>query len=186
MADVDAHVFRLGYGALSGGIVLWLMAALTVIGGGWSLVVFLPTLAFARTRRFGAGLIATCVATSIVVFALKALVHRARPCACLSDVHARIFAAPTDYSFPSGHAAGAFACAAFLAGVVTAGRPLGDVGTREWLVVAGVFTLAVGIALSRIALGVHVPGDVAAGAAVGCTLGLLGARVHRRTEKAQL
>jgi undecaprenyl-diphosphatase len=180
VTELDVHVFRSLFAAMSGDVVLWVMAALTVIGEGWTLLAFLPLLAFARTRRFGGALIGTCVVTGIIVFSLKALVHRARPCACLTDVHARIFAAPSDYSFPSGHAAGAFACAAFVSAVIIAvRRPL---GTREWAGLAAIFVLASGIALSRIALGVHFPGDVAAGALLGSSLGLAGARVHLRAQ----
>jgi undecaprenyl-diphosphatase len=177
--EIDLHFFRVLHETMSGGVVLCLAAALTVIGEGWTVLAFLPMLAFARTRRFGAGLVGTCVVTGIVVFAVKETVRRARPCACLPDVHARVFAAPTDYSFPSGHAAGAFACAAFVGLVIATRRR--EWGGWRWAAVAPAFALAAGIALSRVVLGVHFPADIAAGAVLGASLGLLGARVTHRS-----
>lgn len=177
MSALDVAIFRFLHAALSGHVVLWIMAALTVIGEGWTLVAFLPLLAFAKTRRFGGALVGTCVVTGIVVFALKAVVQRVRPCNCLTDVHARIFSAPSDYSFPSGHAAGSFACAAFVAAVLLAEAPRRP---ERWAAAVMVLALATGIALSRIALGVHFPGDVAAGALLGASAGVVGARMYAK------
>ncbi|WP_306519689.1 phosphatase PAP2 family protein [Rheinheimera sp.] len=68
---------------------------------------------------------------------------------------------PSDrFSLPSGHTAGAFV----LLGVVAMLAPF-------WLIVVFPWALAVG--LSRILLGVHFPGDVCAGAALGLTAVLL-------------
>lgn len=58
-------------------------------------------------------------------------------------------------AFPSGHATAAFALATALGYRWPRWRPVG-------------FALAALVALSRVALGVHWPSDVAAGAAVGC------------------
>lgn len=184
MIELDARVFRAVHEALGGAHVLWVMAALTVLGNGWILLGAFPLLARARTRRFAAALLGVVATQATLVAILKALVQRARPCRCLEGVHARIFAAPTDYSFPSGHSAGSFAFAAFVAGVVLA-SPRAETGplasdARRWAIVALVYAFAVGVAVSRIALGVHFPGDVAAGAALGTAIGLAGARLHLR------
>jgi undecaprenyl-diphosphatase len=61
---------------------------------------------------------------------------------------------PGSGSFPSGHAATSFACAATLAWLT----PLSPVA---------LYTLAALIALSRVYVGVHYPLDVIAGAALG-------------------
>ncbi|HEY8079975.1 MAG TPA: phosphatase PAP2 family protein [Labilithrix sp.] len=183
MGDIDARIFRVLNAAMSGHIVLAIAAALTVIGEGWTLLAFVPLLAFTRTRRFGAAMVGTCVATAVAVFALKSIVQRVRPCNSLADVHARIFAAPSDYSFPSGHAAGSFACATFAA-MIVASRS--DWGARRWAAAALLLFFAAAIALSRVALGVHFPGDIAAGAALGASFGVFGARLHlRSSDRAQ-
>jgi undecaprenyl-diphosphatase len=181
---LDARVFRLLHEGLSGSYVQLLMAALTIVGSGWTMLAFVPLLTAARTRRVGVSLVATLVATSIVVALLKRAVGRARPCACLEGIHARVFAAPTDFSFPSGHAAGAFAFAAFVSVLLLRAPDAAERRAARWLSALALFGLAVGIALSRVALGVHFPGDVGAGAALGASLGALGATIHLRRRAA--
>lgn len=93
---------------------------------------------------------------------LKNLIKRDRP-SLLAGVNALI--QPSDrFSFPSGHAAGAFVFATLIAGFYPA-----------WALAA--YTLAMLIGLSRVLLGVHYPSDIVAGVALGvcCTeLVLLG------------
>lgn len=172
MGELDAQLFRVLHDALSGSVVvLAVMAALTVVGSGWSMLAFVPLLVRPATRRLGGALVLTLSATSLAVFAVKHLARRARPCACLDGVRALVFDAPTDPSFPSGHAAGSFAFAAFVS-VLLLARPE---RTRFHVgLAAGAGILATGVALSRVALGVHFPGDVAAGGAIGAVLGALG------------
>ena len=62
---------------------------------------------------------------------------------------------PASHSFPSGHAATSFACAA----------TLGQFVSRRGQIV--LYVLAAGIAYSRVYVGVHYPLDVVAGAAIG-------------------
>ena len=69
-------------------------------------------------------------------------------------------AASPDPSFPSDHAAAAFAIAV---AVLAFSRPLGGF----------MLALATAIGVSRVALGVHYPGDVLAGAFVGTVAALL-------------
>lgn len=66
----------------------------------------------------------------------------------------------TDPSFPSGHAASSFAAATAVAAYYPKAAPL-------------VYTLAGGVAASRVHLGHHFPSDVAAGAVVGLMAGAL-------------
>jgi undecaprenyl-diphosphatase len=81
--------------------------------------------------------------------ALKLAVGRARP------VDDPLVREPTTNSFPSGHAATSFACAATLA-------PFAPRHARPVL-----YLLAAAIAYSRVYVGVHYPLDVLGGAALG-------------------
>ena len=74
---------------------------------------------------------------------------------------------PHSSSFPSGHAAMSFACATVLSALVPRGAP-------------AFVALAAAIAYSRLYLGVHWPGDVVAGAALGVATALLLLEATRR------
>ena len=88
---------------------------------------------------------------------LKDLLQRTRPCHLIADVHL-LTGCTASFSMPSGHATNIFA----LAGAVWTAR------TRwRWAVAA----LAVGVAYSRVYLGVHYPGDVIVGAVWGGAIG---------------
>ena len=65
---------------------------------------------------------------------------------------------PLDHSFPSGHSASSFAAATALSIYYPKAAPLA-------------FTLATGVGLSRVHLGVHYPSDAAVGAVVGIGIG---------------
>ncbi|WP_116473141.1 phosphatase PAP2 family protein [Zobellella maritima] len=85
--------------------------------------------------------------------AIKNICRRPRPAAAIAGCQAYIH--PSDrFSLPSGHTA-----AAFLMAVLAVGH-LGIVGllTLPWALMVG---------LSRVLLGVHFPGDILAGAALG-------------------
>ena len=84
----------------------------------------------------------------------KKLIHRRRPFLEHTEVHALVGAGP--WSFPSGHATNAFACATFV-----------TLALRTWFAGAIAFTVALLAASSRLYLGVHYPTDLIAGAAVG-------------------
>lgn len=164
---MDLAVFHRLYGGT--GAWLWIMAALTVVGSGWTMIPIASLAAFDKTRAHAVRLTALLVGVAALVFSLKALVGRARPCGSLAHVHALVFGAPHDPSFPSGHAAGAFAVAAFVA-FESRAHPMAKVA---------LFVIAAGIALSRVVLGVHFPSDVAAGAALGVASALVATRVRR-------
>jgi len=91
----------------------------------------------------------------------KLLVHRHRP-----FVH-QLGPATTTHSFPSGHTATSFACAAVLASLAPRLR-------------VPCFVLAVLIAFSRLYNGDHFPLDVLAGAVLGLLVGAVVLRVSRR------
>ena len=104
-------------------------------------------------------------ASALLVTVLKQTVDRARPSLADSGIDP-IGIVPASASFPSGHAATAFA-AAVAVGLVhpRLRRPL--------LAVAAV------VALSRVYLGVHYVLDVLAGAVLGVAVGIAAARVVR-------
>jgi undecaprenyl-diphosphatase len=88
-------------------------------------------------------------------------VDRARPYDAMSGVHVLI-ARSADFSFPSDHATTAGAVAV---GLLFAGR-------RRWGVIAG--CCAIAMAAARVYVGVHYPGDVLAGLALGAAVALVG------------
>jgi undecaprenyl-diphosphatase len=176
---LDLRLFHILY-ASDGRALTWIAAAFSVLGSGWITLALLPLLAFRRHRASARALAFVLAFTAFAVAVLKLVVHRVRPCHALSGVQCLWGAAPTDFSFPSGHAAGSFAFAAFVGGVgfFSAEESLGQ-RSRAALCVA-VFLVATCIALSRVYLGVHFPGDVAAGSVLGAAIGFVGARAHLR------
>ncbi len=97
---------------------------------------------------------ATVWGTLAVNYAVKSAVHRERPV----ELRATLVPAPASSSFPSSHAAMSTAAAIALC----AARPrLAPV----WV------AMAAAMAWSRVYAGVHHPGDVAAGVALGAVTG---------------
>ena len=167
--------------AFSEGGWLALMCALTVIGSGWGALVLLPLFAAPPTRRFAASLALTLAASAVLVFVLKALIRRPRPYLSVPGVHALVFEAPTDFSCPSGHAAGSFTFAMFVAVVLVAHARRSPTKKKRRILLSMVALIAaLGIAMSRCALGVHFPADIVFGALLGMASGGLGARWHLR------
>ena len=181
MIALDVRVFRWLQESFSQGGWLALMCVLTVLGSGWGALLVLPLFAAPRTRRFGISLTTVLIVTSIVVFVLKAIIQRRRPYLAVPGVHALVFEAPTDFSCPSGHAAGSFAFATFVA-VVLVRHAIREPKKKKRRIVLAMLALvaALGVGMSRCVLGVHFPLDVLAGAALGSALGTLGARWHLR------
>ena len=109
-----------------------------------------------------------------VSYAVRQAIGRDRPPLKFPDPHPLV-GVPSSGSFPSGHSASSFACAALLAWLT----PLPKVP---------LFALAALIAFSRVYNGVHYPLDVLGGAALGLLVAtalrlLAGAR--RRSAPAQ-
>ena len=135
-------------------------SAVTHLGdhGFFWIALALVLLCIPRTRRLG-----LCVAIALILellacnILIKPLAARPRPYA-LRAVELLI-EAPKDYSFPSGHAAAAFAAAGALA-----------LSRSRLAIPAGI--LAAIIAFSRLYLFVHYPTDVLAGILLGCLCGL--------------
>jgi membrane-associated phospholipid phosphatase len=123
--------------------------------------VALAMLGGPRGRRAGvATATASLAATYVVQQRVKPLFRRVRP---FVNREARVVGArPADHSFPSGHSASSFAAATALAFFYPRAAPL-------------VYTLAAGVAVSRVHLGVHFPSDTAVGGAIGIGIGTFSA-----------
>ncbi|MEZ4774790.1 MAG: phosphatase PAP2 family protein [Bacteroidia bacterium] len=107
---------------------------------------------------------------------LKPLVERYRPCRPESGlafvVHTVYGECGGIYGFASSHAANFFAMAVFLSSLFQ---------RKPFTIVA--FSVAILTSYSRIYLGVHYPGDVLAGAAIGVFAGLLAVFFYHRIQK---
>ncbi|HEY8302465.1 MAG TPA: diacylglycerol kinase family protein [Jatrophihabitans sp.] len=134
---------------------LWVAsaAALSVLGGS-------------RGRRASLrGLIGIALTSAVVNGPLKLVLRRERPAAHVLG-RPTLVAMPGSFSFPSGHAASAFA---FATGVA-----------REWPAAGVPIGAAAGIvAYSRVHNGVHYPTDVVVGAALGVGAAALAGAVLR-------
>ena len=117
------------------------------------LSVFLILIAVAGRRWRVAAFVAIASCYSMVSWAVKVLVERPRP-PIQHD-----YSLQQLQSFPSGHAGGAMAFAMIVVCVVAMSL------RGVWRVVVAVvcFAIAVLVAISRLALGVHYPSDVLAG-----------------------
>jgi undecaprenyl-diphosphatase len=102
---------------------------------------------------------AATLSTSLVVGALKDVFDRSRPPEADPGLGSLV-AIPENDSFPSGHAATAFAAATAIGILSPRMRPYA-------------LALALGVALSRVYLRVHFPLDVLAGALLGAGIGAL-------------
>jgi undecaprenyl-diphosphatase len=113
-----------------------------------------------RRPPLGPALAVAATVWSVDLFAslLKVAIGRPRPFDAIGDADP-LTTMVAGTSMPSGHAATSFAGAVMLCACFRRAAP--------WLLV-----LAVAIAFSRVYVGVHYPGDVLAGAALGATWAL--------------
>ena len=142
-------------------------------GTVWIVLAVVISLVTRRNVAFPVLLTAGSVWTAdLLALAIKSGVERPRP--SLSVPQADPLLGAGGWSFPSGHAATAFAGAVSL--------------TYLWRRGALLFLLlAAAIAFSRVYVGVHYPGDVLAGAALGTAVGLAwvaALRLPRRSAEA--
>ena len=104
---------------------------------------------------------------------VKAVTHRSRPVLYTSAAPAAASDPDNRRSFPSGHAALAFAAATSYLAI--ARRERLPHRTRNAILL---FSGAVGVSVLRVAAGKHFPTDVAAGAALGAGVGWLVPAIH--------
>jgi undecaprenyl-diphosphatase len=140
-----------------------------VVGYAGLIWIALAALTAVLTRRSIVGvtaLAAACVwGADLVTLVLKSLIDRARPFEVIPEAEP-LLTGTLGASLPSGHAATSAAGAVLLAAFVPRAAP-------------ALFLLALGIAFSRIYVGVHYPADVILGAAIGVAASLLGFRLRR-------
>ncbi|HKS48267.1 MAG TPA: phosphatase PAP2 family protein [Amycolatopsis sp.] len=125
--------------------LLWLIiaAALAVVGGG------------AGRRAACQGVLAIGLASGVTNLVLKPMARRRRPWRPAGQAPAsRRVRRPGSTSFPSGHAASAFAFAS----------TVGEAVPVTWV---PLHVAAAGVAYSRLHTGMHYPSDIAAGALAG-------------------
>jgi membrane-associated phospholipid phosphatase len=159
------------FAALRNGPMDAVAQALSSTGLRLVLLALLLGLVVWYTRRALPALVGlgAVLVTDLTVTLLKLVFSRDRPPVGDSGLTALI-ELPDSASLPSGHAAGAM-CAAVALGAFLP-------RTLRWTAVA----VAALIGLSRVWLGVHFPGDVVIGAAVGAIMGLLAVRLVRHLE----
>jgi membrane-associated phospholipid phosphatase len=129
---------------------LWLgISGVMAVGGG------------ASGRRMAAkGLTAIAATSALANAPLKRLARRRRPQGLTATGITRAGRRPRTSSFPSGHAASGFAFAT-------------AAGLERPVLLVPLEALAVAVAWSRVQSGQHYPSDIAAGALVGLSTGLL-------------
>jgi undecaprenyl-diphosphatase len=128
--------------------LFWL--TVTHLGGAVCAIAFavLPLLVDGLPERAATDATATLVASHLLVQLVKRTVNRPRP--SLGETYAALVRAPDKFSFPSGHSAAAMSVAfAYAVTYPPLAVPL--------------LTVATAVGLSRVALGVHYPGDVFVG-----------------------
>lgn len=158
----DRHLFARVFRQGERRMVIPLAKALSRSGDGY-LHLLLPLLLWQLKLPgfddFISLLAASLVLERLVYWVLKNSLKRKRPQQAVPGLRSLIVASD-QFSFPSGHSSGAFLLATTL--VLVYGGP-----------VAAIYLWAGGVALSRVVLGVHFPGDIVAGGLMGSAIALL-------------
>jgi membrane-associated phospholipid phosphatase len=153
---------------------------LTILGSGAGMLAAVSPL-WKRRPQLSAAVLTAAALCGLAVQVVKRIWPLPRPLSVLGENGVQVIGlALHNGSFPSGHSATAFACAAVL---IASGIARGP-----WRL--AVLVAAAAIALSRVVVGAHWPSDIAAGALVGWVSGLaahalaqkMSARVHRHLQ----
>jgi undecaprenyl-diphosphatase len=146
---LDKVLPRLTHSANHG--ILWMGVSVLLAGAG-------------KRRAAVRGLASLAVASATANVPAKLAARRSRPELHPVPIPRRLLRQPSTSSFPSGHSASA---AAFATGVAL----------ESPLVAAPIAVMAAGVAYGRVHTGVHYPGDVLAGIALGTGAALVVRRV---------
>jgi membrane-associated phospholipid phosphatase len=168
-AGIDRRIFRLINGLPHSQTRDRYVTVLSDLGEGLGWVAggaVLAMLGGSKGRRAGvATAFASLAATYVVQARVKPLFRRVRP---FVNREARVVGIrPADHSFPSGHTASSFAASTALAFFYPKAAPVA-------------FTVATGVGLSRVHLGVHFPSDAAVGGVIGIGIGTFCAWVFKK------
>ncbi len=140
-----------------------IMKAITRLGDGGSLWIVLAIilLVLNKTRKVGAASAVALIITFLTVnLGIKNMVARTRPYEVIDGL-INLVEKQSDFSFPSGHSAHAFAV-----GVVILIMMPKKIGVP-------IFVISILMAFSRLYVGVHYPTDVIAGAILGTIIAFL-------------
>lgn len=159
---LDSQLFIFINRDLSNSFFDWLMPLVSYAGNSGLLWLSMAILLAVSNRNFslrGLVLVVLALVSSFLLadIYLKEVVARPRPFVEITGVNLLI-PAPQDYSFPSGHAATAFASAMVIVSFIPRLFP-------------AVALMAVTAAFSRVYVGVHYPLDVLGGALLGVITG---------------
>jgi membrane-associated phospholipid phosphatase len=136
------------------------MRAVTFLGAEPFYLVAISLIYWCIHKELGADLIVLLVVSGFVNGSIKSLIKRARPFWAAPELQ---LSSASSFSTPSGHAQSSAALFGYLAWFIA-----GERRRLPWVV--GLILLAALIALSRVYLGVHYPGDILWGAAIGLAI----------------
>ena len=160
----DRHLFAKVFRQGERRMVIPLARALSRSGDGY-LHLLVPLLVWQlhlpRAGDLVALLLLALAIERALYWSLKNTLKRPRPPNAIPGLRSLITASD-QFSFPSGHSSGAFLLATALLAIY--GGP-----------VLAMYLWASGVAISRVLLGVHFPGDILAGALMGSGIALLSA-----------
>ncbi|MDG5777647.1 phosphatase PAP2 family protein [Haloarculaceae archaeon H-GB2-1] len=144
----------------------------TLLGDPELLIGLLAMLYWNHHREKTVSVVSATFVALVAILALKWTFLAPRP-----PMAARLVPIePGGYGFPSGHATAAT--------TVYGGLAISHGWSEDWRKVMGVVAIVVGVALSRVLLGVHYLGDVIAGVALGSVvLALLAAGIRDRPSR---
>ncbi|MBN2530275.1 MAG: phosphatase PAP2 family protein [Deltaproteobacteria bacterium] len=172
MIEADANLFLFLNTLFSTPIASAFFLQITHLGNGWTQVaIVVPAMLLLSPKKLRshlAALILASVVSGLLVSGIKVAVNRPRPPEYFAAKDIPIHTPgrlPTSRSFPSGHTQTAVVTATYLSCLYPMLSPI-------------FILLAVLVGISRIALGVHFPLDVLAGAVIGAGFAVLAFKLN--------